>query len=231
MRKKNFAFLAITCYGLTMHAQVGIRTQNPQSTFHVDGSGNNPATGAPSAANATDDFVVTSNGNTGIGIITPAQKLDINGNARIRGLPVGTPPGTVVAQQAGANGGVLGYSPGFPVMDVSSTGAAADTNSGAMFVVKRFSVGDWPSGQNGGAGFDTTMESTKWEAFVSNIAYTFGAGSATTIFGTAASGYRLKNDGSRWRISGDIPGINEVSVIVDVLFIKKGVVAADSRTN
>ena len=230
MRKK-IAFLTITCFSTVIYGQVGIRTQNPQAIFHVDGNGNNPTTGAPSTAQSTDDFVVTSNGNTGIGTITPAQKLDINGNARVRGLPSGAVPGTVVAQQTGVNVGVLGYSPGFPALDVASTGAAANTNSGAMFVVKRFTVEDWPSGQNSNAGFNTTMESTKWEAFISNIAYTFGNGSATTIFSNPSSGYRLRNDGTLWRIIGDIPGINEVSVIVDVLFIKKAVVAADARTN
>jgi hypothetical protein len=42
------------------YAQVGIGTQNPQTTFHIDGSKDNPATGTPSTVQQDNDFSVTS---------------------------------------------------------------------------------------------------------------------------------------------------------------------------
>ncbi len=71
-------------------AQVGINTTNPQTVLHVDGAKDNAATGAPTAAQQLNDFVVTSAGNVGIGTTTPQKKLDINANnasLRITNLP------------------------------------------------------------------------------------------------------------------------------------------------
>lgn len=68
-------------------AQVGINTVNPQTTFHIDGGKDNPITGAPTAAQGTNDFVVTQDGNLGIGKINPASKVEINsGTANTSGL-------------------------------------------------------------------------------------------------------------------------------------------------
>ncbi|EJL70817.1 hypothetical protein [Chryseobacterium populi] len=58
-------------------AQVGINTPNPQGTFHVDGSKNNPQSGLPSQAQLNDDFIVAKTGNVGLGTISPSVKLDI----------------------------------------------------------------------------------------------------------------------------------------------------------
>ncbi|SDI94509.1 hypothetical protein [Chryseobacterium jejuense] len=71
-------------------AQVGINTTNPQTVLHVDGAKDNAATGAPTAAQQLNDFVVTSTGNVGIGTTAPQKKLDINANnasLRITNLP------------------------------------------------------------------------------------------------------------------------------------------------
>ena len=69
------------------YAQVGIGTQNPQTTFHIDGSKDNPATGVPSAAQQDNDFSVTSTAKVGIGTTSPSEKLDVaSGNARIRNI-------------------------------------------------------------------------------------------------------------------------------------------------
>jgi len=73
--------------GFLMRAQVGIGTQNPQTTFHIDGSKDNPVTGAPSAAQQDNDFSVTSSAKVGIGTISPSEKLDVaSGNVRIRNI-------------------------------------------------------------------------------------------------------------------------------------------------
>ncbi|WFB69270.1 hypothetical protein [Chryseobacterium sp. WX] len=69
------------------YAQVGIGTQNPQTTFHIDGSKDNPATGIPSVAQQDNDFSVTSGAKVGIGTVSPTEKLDVaSGNARIRNI-------------------------------------------------------------------------------------------------------------------------------------------------
>ncbi|MFY8165133.1 MAG: phage tail protein [Sediminibacterium sp.] len=60
-------------------AQVGIGTQNPQGIFNIDGAKNNATSGAPTAAQQADDFVVLANGNVGIGTANPSQILSLGG--------------------------------------------------------------------------------------------------------------------------------------------------------
>lgn len=59
------------------YSQIGIKTQNPQGVFHVDGAGDNNAIGMPSALQQSNDFVISSLGNVGVGTATPAKKLEI----------------------------------------------------------------------------------------------------------------------------------------------------------
>lgn len=59
------------------YSQVGINTPNPQGVLHVDGAKDNPATGTPTAAQQANDVVVNSAGNLGIGLTSPANKLDV----------------------------------------------------------------------------------------------------------------------------------------------------------
>lgn len=69
------------------YAQVGINTANPQTTLHIDGGKDNPITGVPTAAQGTNDLVVTQDGNLGVGKINPASKVEINsGTANTSGL-------------------------------------------------------------------------------------------------------------------------------------------------
>ncbi|QQY33640.1 Uncharacterised protein [Chryseobacterium gleum] len=58
-------------------SQVGINTPNPQGSFHVDGAKDNVSTGVPTVAQQSNDFVVLSNGNVGMGTVSPTNKLDI----------------------------------------------------------------------------------------------------------------------------------------------------------
>lgn len=62
-------------------SQVGIGTQNPQNFFHIDGATNNPITGAPTAAQQTDDFIVTNQGRVGIGANSPFSQLSNSATA------------------------------------------------------------------------------------------------------------------------------------------------------
>ncbi|UZT97262.1 hypothetical protein ODZ84_19035 [Chryseobacterium fluminis] len=75
--KKSITFFCMIAFSFS-YAQVGINTTNPQGVFHVDGARDNPSTGAPTTAQI-NDFIVTSTGNVGIGIVAPQKKLDING--------------------------------------------------------------------------------------------------------------------------------------------------------
>jgi hypothetical protein len=60
-------------------AQTGVNTGNPQGAFHVDGKSTtgttNPATGAPSAAQMVDDFIIKNNGAVGIGTMPDANAM------------------------------------------------------------------------------------------------------------------------------------------------------------
>lgn len=78
--KKTF-FIALLSLGFISNAQIGINTSNPQNTFHLDGAKDNPVTGTPSVLQQSNDFIVTSEGNVGIGITSPAAKLDVNNGA------------------------------------------------------------------------------------------------------------------------------------------------------
>ncbi|MEY8760465.1 hypothetical protein [Chryseobacterium tongliaoense] len=85
MKKTLFAITSVFAFYAQSHAQVGINTNNPQASFHIDAAKDNPTTGVPSAAQQTNDFVVTNSGQVGIGTTSPTDKLDVSsGNARIR---------------------------------------------------------------------------------------------------------------------------------------------------
>ncbi|WP_276965242.1 hypothetical protein [Chryseobacterium sp.] len=89
--KRNLLLAGLlTTFSLVVKSQVGINTANPQGVFNVDGLKNNPATGVPTAAQAKDDLVMTSNGNMGLGLTAPGTTLDVNGaiTNRETALPV-----------------------------------------------------------------------------------------------------------------------------------------------
>lgn len=77
MKKKLF-FLALSGMSCVLYSQVGIETNNPQGSFHVDGAKDNATSGAPTTAQQDNDFIVTATGNTGIGTTSPTAKLHLN---------------------------------------------------------------------------------------------------------------------------------------------------------
>jgi len=106
MRKKIISLLGVVLTSGIAYAQVGINTNNPQATFHIDAAKDNPLTGIPSAVQQANDFVITGNANVGIGTTSPTEKLDVaSGNARIRNINsnIGT-GGTDRVVVADANG-------------------------------------------------------------------------------------------------------------------------------
>lgn len=84
--KKNIIIIIIGCIISQLGmAQIGVNTDNPKTLLHIDGRSSaattNPATGAVSALQASDDVVVTSDGRIGIGTLTPSAKVDILSSA------------------------------------------------------------------------------------------------------------------------------------------------------
>ncbi|MBK1895273.1 hypothetical protein [Chryseobacterium paridis] len=86
---KKSIILFCLCTSAFYYSQVGIGTTNPQAVLHVDGAKDNAVTGAPTATQAANDFVVTSTGNVGIGNVDPQRSLDVdakNQSLRVRNL-------------------------------------------------------------------------------------------------------------------------------------------------
>lgn len=81
---KKLLFPLLIPYGIL--AQVGINTSNPQGSFHVDGSKDNPATGIPTANQQLNDVIVTSEGRLGVGTIAPDSSSSIEVNTTSRGF-------------------------------------------------------------------------------------------------------------------------------------------------
>lgn len=75
---KKQLLLAVLCLSAFSYAQVGINTNNPRNTFHVDGAKDNNPTGTPSTVQQANDVIITSSGNVGIGTTNPATRLEIN---------------------------------------------------------------------------------------------------------------------------------------------------------
>jgi len=79
--KKILLLIIINIFIQDIYAQVGINTENPKKLLHIDGAATvatkNPATGNISALQASDDVVITNDGNIGIGILDPEAKVDI----------------------------------------------------------------------------------------------------------------------------------------------------------
>ncbi|MEK6510099.1 hypothetical protein [Myroides sp. C4067] len=71
----------VSCYG-----QIGINTTLPQAIFHVDGKNDNANTNVKHSQKESNDIVVTNNGNIGIGILNPTNKLEIKTNDSNTGL-------------------------------------------------------------------------------------------------------------------------------------------------
>ncbi|UKB78675.1 hypothetical protein [Chryseobacterium sp. MEBOG07] len=112
MAKKFFTILALSSF-VSAFSQVGINTANPQGTFHVDGAKDNASTGVPTVSQQANDFVVTSEGNAGIGTVTPTNKLEI------------------VSSASGTSGLKLTNLPSASYLGTDSSGNVIDVNNSA----------------------------------------------------------------------------------------------------
>ncbi len=64
-----------------LFAQVGIGNASPQATLHVDGAKDNPVKGVPNSSQQSNDVVVNSAGQMGVGTISPTVKLHVVADA------------------------------------------------------------------------------------------------------------------------------------------------------
>ncbi|MCW3162592.1 hypothetical protein [Chryseobacterium oryctis] len=78
MKKSVLTLLLLSLGATATFAQVGVNTQNPQAVFHVDGAKDNVTTGIPTAAQQSNDVVITSQGRLGVGTNTPTNNLEVN---------------------------------------------------------------------------------------------------------------------------------------------------------
>ncbi len=74
MKQSVFIFLSYFFIG-SLFGQIGINTETPLAVLHIDGNSDNSATPTPSQI--LNDVVITSDGNIGIGTLTPSVKVDI----------------------------------------------------------------------------------------------------------------------------------------------------------
>lgn len=80
MKKMLLSLLFFTmtfCY-----SQMGIQTSAPRQVLHIDGEKDTPISGATTLSQESDDFVVTSSGFVGVGVINPAKPLDVEANSQ-----------------------------------------------------------------------------------------------------------------------------------------------------
>ncbi len=76
MKKVLLTLMTTGCF-IFMLGQVGINTAKPRGIFHVDGKNDNNDDDILSEEQKANDFVVTQEGNIGIGVELPSVKLEI----------------------------------------------------------------------------------------------------------------------------------------------------------
>ncbi len=90
---KHIVICILLLFKATMFGQaIGVNTKNALGIFHVDGKGDNNITSAPTQAQQANDFIITKEGNVGIGLINPLYKLHINSEAdpiKVEGISIG----------------------------------------------------------------------------------------------------------------------------------------------
>lgn len=123
--KKRLLLLFFFGSTFSLFAQIGINTKDVKGAFHVDGKIDNFST--PTNEQTDNDFVVTTNGNVGVGTITPVTKLDLRSTSNSNNaLGIGFTSKTAESVGAGViryvntSGGKLQISDGIQWMDIYS---------------------------------------------------------------------------------------------------------------
>lgn len=162
----------------------GVKTKNPQGALHVDGQKDNNLSGTPTAAQQTNDFIVTPAGNVGIGNTVPTAKLvvdnSIAGTAAIKIVDGTQSSGYVLTSDANGVGTwaavpafrptVLGAFPSSSSTVNSDSGSGNYVNSGVFITLP---MGKWAI--NAGMTF-TNITTNTWE-----LCYLSSSNSTTTL--------------------------------------------------
>ncbi|CAD0224619.1 hypothetical protein [Chryseobacterium sp. JV274] len=194
--KKNILFLIFFLVSFAAKSQFGVNTPNPQALMHIDGAKDNAIIGTPSTTQQSNDFVVTSSGNVGIGTVSPTAKLHTTGN-----MVLGTSP---------LSSGVFGYG---TVVRNNTTGEMriASSNSGntSMFNSVTYQLnnvnGDYVSN------FNTNIDITQYELIIVGNSFipASGIGLSNSNSGTfSPENIFAFQQGTTWRISADYRGAN-----------------------
>ncbi|MBF0577217.1 hypothetical protein [Dysgonomonas sp. GY617] len=81
IKKKICLVVYCSFFFFETNAQIGINTDYPKALFHIDAKSDNGSATTP--ITISDDVVFDSEGNMGIGTITPIAKVDIKGTLRV----------------------------------------------------------------------------------------------------------------------------------------------------
>lgn len=130
MRKKFLLLMGIFSIGITLYAQVGINTSNPQGVFHIDAKANNST--VPTAAELLDDVIVDAEGKLGIGMIpspTDNSKLQITGSMTI--TDGNQAQGKVLISDANGTGTWQPYKISYQNLTMTNTGIDIPYNQAA----------------------------------------------------------------------------------------------------
>lgn len=107
-------FLFLFSIGIThIKAQTGVQTKTPTYIYQVDGKKDNAET--PTADQLSNDFIVTPDGEVGVGVPTPKVKVDVR-SLDPKGI-IGL--GTTTQTAAQAREGALRYHPTNKVLEYS----------------------------------------------------------------------------------------------------------------
>ncbi|MGN7867175.1 hypothetical protein [Chryseobacterium sp. 22458] len=102
IKKKHKLLILPFCFLTnTFYAQVGTGTSIPLGSLHVDGAKDNPASGTPTPAQLSNDFIVNkTTGFIGAGVLNPLVQLDMRSAGSENSLGLGTT--SMLAAVAGA---------------------------------------------------------------------------------------------------------------------------------
>lgn len=103
IKKHKLLILPFCFFTYVFNAQIGIGTNNPLGSLHVDGAKDNPASGVPTSAQLSNDVIINkTTGFIGAGVLNPLVQLDMRSAGSENSLGLGTTSMSAVAAGAGA---------------------------------------------------------------------------------------------------------------------------------
>ncbi|QBJ87840.1 hypothetical protein DDI74_16930 [Chryseobacterium gleum] len=103
IKKHKLLILPFCFFTYVFNAQIGIGTNNPLGSLHVDGAKDNPASGVPTSAQVSNDVIINkTTGFIGAGVLNPLVQLDMRSAGSENSLGLGTTSMSAVAAGAGA---------------------------------------------------------------------------------------------------------------------------------